>query len=242
MEMIPTHLIHQGAGLPDVENLGDIDSTCVVCGCEISEGVPIKKVVSDAFTNWDVLADATKTHVCKACTWCIKNRKTRQSCYVATDDNLVFFKRDDIEKYMFDPPETPFVLFVTASYKKHGSFRAHVNQSRKLFYVQFEDRSILFSPSKYRDLFDLMKRMYATFNKTEEIGKGEYIQHRVQEYGIDAWKRDESIIAQHRGSMVFELLLYALNKPEETLKKIEETRDNVNRVRKTGRRAARRRA
>jgi len=53
--MIPTHLIHQGAGLPDVENLEDIDSTCAVCGCEISEGVPLKKVVSDAFTNWDVL-------------------------------------------------------------------------------------------------------------------------------------------------------------------------------------------
>jgi hypothetical protein len=161
---------------------------------------------------------------------------------MATGDRLVFFKRDDIEKYLSDPPEPPFVLFVTASYKKHGSFRAHVNQSRKLFYVQFEDRSILFSPSKYRDLFDLMKRMYATFNKTEEIGKGEYIQRRVQEYGIDAWKRDESIIMLHRGSMVFELLLYALNKPEEALKKIEETRDNVNRVRKTGRRTTRRRA
>lgn len=242
MDEIPTHLIHQGAGYPEVENLETAPGRCAVCGSEISEGVPLKKVVSDAFTNWDVLADATETHACKACAYCIRDRRTRQSCYVATKDSLVFFKRDDIEKYLFDPPEPPFVLFVTASYKKHGSFRAHVNQSRKLFYVQFEDRSVLFSPSKYKDVFNVMKRMYATFNKTEEIGKGEYIQRRVQEYGIAAWKRDESTIAQYRGSMVFELLLYALNKPEEGLKKIEEKRDNVNRVRTAGRRTKRRRA
>lgn len=229
MNEYPTHLIHVAAGLPSVENLEPTDGNCVVCGRNISEGVPLKKVVSDAFTNWDVMNDLSSTHVCKACTWCIKNRKTRQSCYVATKDELVFFKRDEIEKYLFDPPETPFVLFVTKSFKKHGSFRAHVNKSRKLFYVQLEDRSILFSPSKYRELYDLMKRMYVVFNKMDEIGRGEYIQKRVRDYGLDAWNRDESIIAQHRGSMAFELLLYALNKPEEALKKIEDKKD-VNRM------------
>jgi len=236
----PTDLIHRAAGSPPVENLVSVESICAVCGHAITEGVPIKKVVSDAFTNWDILADATATHVCEACTWCIKNRKTRQSCYVATAKELIFFKRDKIEQYLFDPPGPPFVIFVTKSFKKHGSFRAAVNMSPKLFYVQLEDRQILFSPNKYRDLFDLMKKMYVTFNKMEEIGKGNYIQKRVREYGIEAWQRDEAILKPRRGSAVFELLLYALNKPEEALKRIEE--NNVNRMRTDGRGAKKRRS
>ena len=214
----PTELIYHAAGYPPVvtESVNDI---CAVCGREISEGVSIKKVVSNSFTDWNFLADMTASHVCAACAWCIKEPKMRRSQYIATENELIFFKRDDIEKFLFEPPEPPFVFFVTASYKKHGSFRARVNDSRKLFYVQFEDRQILFSPNKYQELFELMKKMYLVFNKTQEIGKGDYIQKRVFEYGLKQWQRDEAILKQHRGSQVFELLLYALNKPEEYKKK-----------------------
>jgi CRISPR type IV-associated protein Csf1 len=188
-----------------------------------------------------MLADMTASHVCNACMWCIKEPKMRRSQWIATENQLEFFKRDDIERYLFDPPEPPFVFFVTSSYKKHGSFRARVNDSRKLFYVQFEDRQILFSPSKYRDLFELMKRMYTVFNKTQEIGKGDYIQKRVFEYGLKQWQNDEVILKQHRGSQVFELLVYALNKPEEAKKKQEESM-NERRMRNDGRRVKKRRS
>ena len=215
--MNATELIYHAAGSPPVEVVS-AEGICAVCGKAISEGVPIKKVVSGAFTDWNMLADMNASHVCSACTWCIKEPKMRRSQYIATENELIFFKRDDIEKYLFEPPESPFVFFVTSSYKKHGSFRARVNDSQQLFYIQFEDRQILFSPNRYRELFELMKKMYITFNKTQEIGQGNYIQKRVMEYGIEKWKRDEEILKQHRGSQVFELLLYALNKPEVTKK------------------------
>jgi len=216
--MNPTELIYQAAGSPSVETV-PTDGICAVCGQKIHEGIPIKKVVSNAFTDWNILADMTSSHACKACKWCIKEPKMRRSQYVATENELIYFKRDDIAKYLFEPPEPPFVFFVTASYKKHGAFRARVNGSRKLFYVQFEDRQILFSPNKCQELFELMKKMYLVFNKTQEIGKGDYIQKRVLEYGLKQWQHDEAILKQHRGSQVFELLLYALNKPEEAKKK-----------------------
>lgn len=214
---LATDLIYHAAGSPIVETVL-ADGICAVCGKQIRNGVPIKKVVSNAFMDWNTLADMTASHVCAACTWCIKEPKMRRSQYIATENDLIFFKRDDIEKYLFYPPDTSFVLFVTASYKKHGSFRAQVNDSPKLFYIQFEDRQILFSPDKYRKLFGLMKRMYTTFNKMQEIGKGNYIHKRVFEYGLEKWRKDEGILKRYRGSQVFELLLYALNKPEETKK------------------------
>jgi len=212
--MNATKLIYQAAGSPPVETVS-ADGVCAVCGKEISEGIPIKKVVSSAFTDWNMLADMTASYACAACRWCIKEPKMRRSQYIATEAELIFFKRDDIEKYLFAPPQPPFVFFVTSSYKKHGSFRAKVNGSRSLFYIQFEDRQILFSPNKQMGLFELMKKMYQTFNKVQEIGKGNYIQKRVMEYGIEKWRHDEAVLKQYRGSQVFDLLLYALNKPEE---------------------------
>lgn len=237
--MKATELIHKAAGSPSVEVV-PADGICAVCGKSIAEGVPIKKVMSNSFTDWNTLADMTASHVCAACKWCIKEPKMRRSQYIATKDELIFFKRDDIEKYLFDPPEPPFVFFVTSSYKKHGSFRARVNESQKLFYVQFEDRQILFSPNKYCDLFELMKKMYLVFNKVQEIGKGHYIQKRVFEYGLEQWQNDEAILKQHRGSQVFGLLLYALNKPEEAIKKQEAKHGD--RMRKNGRGATKRRS
>jgi len=223
--MYPTELIYQAAGSPAVK-IEPTNSFCAVCGKEISEGVPTKKVVSSSFTDWNILVDMTASHICKACTWCIKEPKMRRSQYIATEHELIYFKRDDIEKYLFNPPEPPFVFFITSSYKKHGSFRARMNDSQKLFYIQFEDRQILFSPNKYRNLFELMKKMYLVFNKTQEIGKGDYIQKRVFEYGLKQWQQDEAILKQYRGSQVFELLLYALNKPEEAKKKQEKKNGN----------------
>lgn len=215
--MNATELIYHAAGSPPVETV-PATGICAVCGAEITEGVPIKKVVSSAFTDWNMLADINASHVCKACKWCIKEPKTRRSQYIATENWLEYFKRETIEHWLFFPPCPPFVFFVTSSYKKHGSFRAKVNGSRDLFYIQFEDRQILFSPNKYKELFELMKRMYATFNKTQEIGTGNYIQKRIMEYGIEKWRQDEEVLKKYRGSQVFELLLYALNKPEEETK------------------------
>ncbi|MEA3324440.1 MAG: hypothetical protein U9Q37_04795 [Euryarchaeota archaeon] len=219
-----TELIYRAAGSPEVQTV-PATGICAVCGNEISEGIPIKKVVSSAFMDWNVLANMSASHVCAACKWCIKEPKLRRSQYMATDSGLTYFKRDDIEKYLFDPPEPPFVFFVTSSYKKHGSFKARVNGSRDLFYVQFEDRQILFSPNKYKELFGLMHRMYLVFNKVNEIGNGDYIHKRVFEYGLKQWQRDEATLKQYRGSQVFELLVYALNKPEEAIIK-QETKRN----------------
>lgn len=210
-----TELIYTAAQYPELAfELENTSGVCAVCGSEIFEGIPIKKVVSNAFTDWNSLADISSPYVCKACAWCIKEPKMRRSQYIATTKHLIYFKREDIEKYLFTPPQQPFVLFVTASYKKHGSFKAKVNNSTNLFYVQFEDQSVLFSPNKYKNLWDVMNRMYVVFNKTQEIGKGIYIQKRVREYGIEQWKLDEELLARHRSSQQFELLLYALNKPE----------------------------
>lgn len=184
----------------------------------------MQDTVSGTFTNWDLLTDRAASHVCAACNECIKDATLRHINFIATEQGVTFFKRDEIEKYLFNPPAPPFVFCVTESMKKHNSFKARVNSSQKLFYVQKEDEQILFSPGKYRDIFEAMKQLYVVFSKTA-IATGEYQMNFITKYGLNNFQRDEGIIKRERGTQQFELLLYAMNMSEELLKKVNERKE-----------------
>ncbi len=214
--MYPTHLIHQGLGNQKVET-EQCKGICAFCGSEISQGVKLKDSVSDTFTNFDLLIDRNASHVCKCCYTCLKESKLRRMNFIATEQGVTYFKRGEIEKLLFNPPQPPFVFAVTESMKKHNSFKARVNFSQKIFYVQKEDTQILFSPNKYKDIFEAMKRLYRSFSKTA-IGSGEYQQNFIKKYGLKEFIQDEAIIRNERGSVQFELLRFAMNMSEENLK------------------------
>jgi len=224
--MYPTHLIYRALKNPQPET-EQCKGMCAFCGSEIQEGIKLENSVSDTFTNFDLLQDRNAAHVCKCCYTCLKESKLRRMNFIAICDSdesnahLYYFKRDEIEKWLFSPPPTPFVFAVTESMKKHNSFKARVNFSKKLFYVQKEDTQILFSPNKYKDIFDAMKRLYRSFSKTA-IGSGEYQQNFIKKYGLIEFIHDEDIIKNERGSFQFDLLLFAMNMSEENLKKFKE--------------------
>ncbi len=218
--MYPTHLIYQALGNPQVET-EQCKGICAFCGTEVHDGIPLEKSVSDTFTNFDLLTDRTASHVCRCCYACLKEPKLRRMNFIATEQGITYFKRDELEKWLFNPSLAPFVFAVTESMKKHNSFKARVNYSQKLFYVQKEDTQILFSPSKYKPIFEAMKRLYRSFSKTA-IGSGDYQQNFIKKYGLREFMQDEAIIKDERGSMQFELLLFAMNMSEENLKKFKE--------------------
>lgn len=208
--MYPTHLIYQSLEKPQVET-EKCAGICAFCGTDIQEGVKLKNSVSDAFTNFDLLTDSNASHVCACCYSCLKETKLRRMNFMATEQGITYFKRDEIEKLLFNLPKTPFVFAVTESMKKHMSFRAKVNYSAKMFYIQKEDVTILFSPSKYKPVFDILNRLYLVFSK-REIESGNYFMNRIKLYGLQVFQKDEGIIKEHRGTLQFNLLMYALNK------------------------------
>lgn len=234
--MYPTHLIYQALGKPYVET-ASCNGICAFCGIEILEGVPLKNSVSDTFTNFDQLTDRNASYVCKCCYACLKDVRLRRMNFIAignsddSDKHIIFFKRHEIEQYLFSPPPAPFVFSVTENFKKHTSFKARVNYSQKIFYIQKEDEWILFSPAKYREIYESMKRLYSTFSKTS-IQTGNYQQNFIKKYGIHDFMHDEEIIKIARGTQQFELLIYALNMSAEQLKKFKERKtkqeDKVN--------------
>ncbi len=162
----------------------------------------------------------TASHVCAACNACVREPKLRRMNFIAIGDSdesnahIIFFKRDEIERYLFNPPSPPFVFAVTENFKKHTSFKARVNLSQKLFYIQKEDEQILFSPAKYREIYEAMARLDSTFSKTA-ISTGNYQQNFIKKYGLREFMMDENKIKNERGTQQFNLLVYSLNMDEE---------------------------
>lgn len=223
--MYPTHLIYQALGKPKIESEA-YKGICAFCGMEIETGMPLKQAVSDTFTNFDLLTNRNASHVCECCYACLKDTRLRRMNFIATEQRITFFKRNEIERWLFNPPAVPFVIAITESMKKHNSFKARVNYSPRLFYVQKEDEQILFSPNKYKEIFESMNRLYSTFSKTA-IATGEYQMNFIIKYGLNKFKRDEAIIRDARGTQQFELLLFAMNMNEENLKKLKERKSKA---------------
>jgi CRISPR type IV-associated protein Csf1 len=220
----PTHLIYDALNLKTLGVTEPCNSVCAFCGTKITHGIKLKDTISDAFTNFDILINRDASHVCTCCYSCLKEPKLRHMNFIAIGDSpetnaqLIYFKRNEIEKWLFNPPSPPFVFAVTISMKKHMSFKARINYSNKVFYIQKEDEQIPFSPDKYKPIFEAMNRLYKTFSKST-IQTGSYQQPYIQKYGFHEFKQDEAIIKDKRGTQQFNLLIYSLNMNEEQLNK-----------------------
>ena len=210
--VFPTHLAYQF--LKDREsqvvkaNIVYGDGECALCGQRVSEGYGVGDIVSGAFTNWDRFAPWSRI-LCRPCAVAFKAEELRHhSFWISARDGVKFFAKQETARYLFDPPEPPFVFCVTVSHKKHMLFRTKVNYSRKSFYVQFEEQTVLFDTEALKKPFEVLQEMYLSGVDRAAIQTGEYKpKSKVQVEKLLAW---DTQIERLRGRPELNLLLYAL--------------------------------
>ena len=217
----PTHLIYDAMGAPPID-AAPADGICCLCGSVLGEWER-KRFIKEGFTNQDQLRASDSQAVCSACAVCLDEPKMRTSSWIAVPCGLRWLKRDDFWSLLFSRIPTPFVLYFTTSFKKHGSFKALINYSSDEFYVQFEETGITFRPEQWREPARTIQALYSvapteqwkkqprTWFTKEEIRTGNYRQHRIREYGLDRWHEMETIISPLRPSPVFGMLVHAVN-------------------------------
>lgn len=207
----PTHIIWKAMGGPSLEGYEEIRerTTCCICNNKISEGYKRKDIVSRDFNDFDYFSSSPL--ICLPCAFCIRTPMLRRTSFIATQDKFIPLKRDELEEYLFSPPDPPFVFCITSSYKKHLSFKAEVNFSSDIFSIRYDDNNILFSRKEMRGYYNILEELYEIFSKTE-IKIGNYSQARILKFGLERWRTLEYIIKEIRGALPFELLLYVLNR------------------------------
>ncbi|MEG1871005.1 MAG: hypothetical protein RR192_03295, partial [Peptostreptococcaceae bacterium] len=166
-----TEILYNALHIQNVDGLENADNKkCFVCGSDIEQGIKIKDVFSSNFTNFEACNNLKGTHVCKYCTYCLKDADLRKNNIVADKNKVYFLKKNDIENYLFNLEEyvkDEFVVAITTSFKKHNSFRCRVNADTKKFYIRQEDKEVLFEVDKMKYIYKKLNEAYLQFSKEE---------------------------------------------------------------------------
>lgn len=206
------------------------EQTCKICGKATTHYFTEKKVLSEKFNDFDYCKNIKSSIVCVECASCIKNAALRRSCFYADESKLVFFKKDDTEKILFNMAtlvKKPFVFCFTQSFKKHNTFKAKLNYSTSHFVIQSENEQFLFDMEKHKDLFyNILKPAYfELLLSKDELLTGNYMTLVDPK---ELFRLDKQLF-KYRGTPVFEFLVFILNSNErnEILKKRKEELKNA---------------
>lgn len=193
------------------------DGICFLCGEPMTQGMKLKKVFSNVFTDWNTAKNPAGTHVCPACCFSILTTKERYGLRtfsnVANEERLWLPNRVEMREFLLRPPDPPFVINLAVSQKKHIAFKGEVNYSRDIFTVMYEEMPVLIVRKEFARLLELVEHFLYGFTKTE-ITTGEYNQKRILNFGIEAWEHFEERVKACRGNPILDVVMFIAQKIE----------------------------
>lgn len=134
---------------------GTKEGKCIVCGWETKQGHPIN--LSNNFTAWNLLQSGNC--ICEYCESLIKNQDYRLHSWVATQEGVVFVKRDELLELLCNPPSPPFSIYISKSGKKQGFLLLinRVNYSREKYCIAFDDSLVHVDLKTVREMAQIAK-------------------------------------------------------------------------------------
>ena len=135
---------------------GNKEGECILCGRHTEHGHEIK--LSDNFTAWNVLQEGEV--ICEYCYTLVKNQDFRRHSWFLTEGEVRFLKRDEVLSVLQNPPEPPFVIYITKTGKKQGYLQLinRVNYSRDRYAIAFDDKLVFIDRRELQGMIDLAKQ------------------------------------------------------------------------------------
>jgi hypothetical protein len=202
------------------------DQICVVTG-EVGPCLPKKEVVLSTSTDYSwflaPMSEWAGVDVFQA--WncgLIKDGAKRRSCFERgacwwTDGKeFCVIKRAEIRKIVLDgSPSVPWAMWVTTSYKKHGSIRSPVNHSDRGIIGFDELRVDVSDSSRVLDWWQHLNMALAANIGRTVIESLNCPSHLIRTIGAAEWIRFEKWARPKYMSPVYKLLCYLLPSKEE---------------------------
>jgi len=165
---------------PDV---GDILGNCIFCGRYTYAGFPAK--LKENFTAYEYLQSGEV--LCPQCYHMYNENEYRKSMWYVTQDTFQKIKRDNVKSLLLSPPEPPFAIYLTKTYKKQGwiSLMNRVNFNRNSFILGFDYDVITVTP-KIHEYNDAIEKLVEQKVTKQELLTGHFKPHRYDkiDHGI----------------------------------------------------------
>jgi len=204
---------------------------CAFSGESINEGVLLKDLIGDTFTDKYVLRYNSKyvsIDFAMLVSDVIPSEKgfniLRSYSFFSSDSHFRLLSREEILPLLLEIPETPFQIGVTYSSKKHISYKTPINYNGSKFVVCTDVGLVDVDISIVRSLLPIIQSWYTVipdkaqqptyFTKSEIKGEDEPSVIKIKEYGISRFLNENAVLQKYRKTMFFNFLIHILNKSE----------------------------
>lgn len=140
----PTQLLIESLGIvPEGSVHATAPGRCVMCGGHYAAGDVIEPWnPPDTFFDHADLQNPNGTHICGACqaTWNSDFMQKWAKSLVCKEGLFKFFSNDAVSHWILNPPEPPFLMFITTQKVAHVVWKTPVNLSRDLLLVRYNDK------------------------------------------------------------------------------------------------------
>ena len=200
---------------------------CRFCGSEKS-GIDFNVWVKPTFTDHDLLLPGDS--VCNDCLFWFeeasadlqsrtgkdKPQRMRNYSHFVVNGEWVPLSKGDKARMLEMLTSLPFpeMAAIADSGQKHIVFRAVRNApGSRAGWVQFEEQRVWIEPDSLCKLVKAIEGGLIVFSKAE-IESGQYIPHRIMQFGIAQWQALEAELKPSRGSLFFQVAVFLSQRKE----------------------------
>lgn len=121
------------------------EGRCVMCGGTYAKGEPIEPwAPQPSFTEYSDLQNPAGAHICGSCVAVLARGKDFTQSYtksvVCKEGVFGFFSNDAVTHWLLNPPEPPYLMFISTQQQGHIVWKAPVNLSRERMFVRYNDK------------------------------------------------------------------------------------------------------
>jgi hypothetical protein len=155
----------------------------------------------------------------------LKHKWERYSSWIVTENEFTLLGkshsgdgwRNEVLKYIFDPPQGPWAGYITTSYKKHGAMRAPVNRGTNvwLFEMILADCTDQEKTREYWEVLNKYLRVGFGRPVLESVKCSSYV---IRKCGLSEWVEFERWAKDKYQSGLYKLMCYLLPSQNELKK------------------------
>jgi hypothetical protein len=228
MNLISKHLDRSNLKL----KVHQVDSICAFTGEKIIEGILMKDLIKKTFTDHELIkfnSDYASIDIALLIEEVIKSEKgfnsLRNYSFYADELKLELLKRKNILELLLDIPNKPFQIGITFSNKKHIAYKAPINFDTENYQVVTDLGVVNFDKNKAIKIIEIVQKWYTVLPEkkettalptyfTKEQIKGLSIPNhkQIEAYGLQKYFKEFQKLDKFRGTSLFNLIIYCLNK------------------------------
>ena len=200
---------------------GQDSGTCIMCGRETKTGTKPKKIISGCFNDWENMKHQG-TVVCEYCAACLNStafdgKALRSYSVIVSEAGIAKATRKDIAEAIARPPESPYLLIVNYSQKKHAWFSSIINDpASDTVYVGTDQGVVIVDRAPFCAAFAAGRELYAGgFSKADIDLANTSKYNKIEQYGVDKYYADMAVLEPLRNTKSMQLLIWALYKDQE---------------------------